>query len=101
LTYAQTRNDLVRIYTLTLLTGMDFRLATIPQDMAIGDDSLSFESGEMQRLYQRGFELAAAAQAWADVPPVLDASQQSIPRAGTEFIVPNEAMLDGDIRMQR
>lgn len=101
LTYAQTRNDLVRIYTLTLLTGMDFRLATIPQDMAIGDDSLSFESGEMQRLYQRGFELAAASQAWADVPPVLDASQQSIPRAGTDFMVPSEAQLDGDIRMQR
>ncbi|MCE9548724.1 MAG: patatin-like phospholipase family protein [Planctomycetia bacterium] len=94
LTYAQTRNDLVRIYTLTLLTGMDFRLATIPQEMPIDPDSLSFERGEMQRLYQRGYQMASASQVWADVPPVLDASQQSIPRAGTKFLVPTEAALE-------
>ncbi|MCE9555981.1 MAG: hypothetical protein K8T91_21745 [Planctomycetes bacterium] len=51
MTYAQTRNDLVRIYTQTMLTGMDFRLATIPQDLPINPDSLAFDPAEMQRLY--------------------------------------------------
>ena len=93
LTYAQTRNDLVRIYTLTMLTGMDFRLATIPQNLPLNPDSLAFDPAEMQRLYQCGFQMASTSQAWADAPPVLDASQQSIPRAGTNFLVPIEAAM--------
>ena len=88
LTYAQTRNDLVRIYTLTLLTGMDFRVATVPQDWTIPEDSMVFDQAQMRSLYDRGYQWTVADRAWADVPPVLDASQQSIPRAGTQFLVP-------------
>ena len=88
LTYAQTRNDLIRIYTLSLMAGMDFRLAAIPQDWPIHEDSMAFEPTAMRSLFDRGFQWARSGHAWADVPPVLDASQQSIPRAGTEFLVP-------------
>ena len=45
--------------------------------------------------------MAAASQVWADVPPVLDASQQSIPRAGTNFLVPTEAALSTNSAAQR
>ena len=90
LTYAQTRNDLVRIYTLSLLTGMDFRLAEIPQNWQVHQDSMEFDPAVMKGLYIRGYQSAIAGQIWADVPPVLDASQQSIPRAGTEFLTPVE-----------
>jgi predicted patatin/cPLA2 family phospholipase len=90
LTYAQTRNDLVRIYTLSLLTGMDFRLAEIPQDWQVHQDSMEFDPVVMKSLYIRGYQSAISGQIWADLPPVLDASQQSIPRAGTEFFTPVE-----------
>lgn len=86
LTYAQTLNDLIRVYTLTLLTGMDFRVTAIPQAMKISGDSLSFEQDEMQRLYCRGYQMASSGQVWSDTPPVLDASEQSIPRAGVNFM---------------
>lgn len=88
LLYAQTRNDLIRIYTLTLLTGMDFRVAAIPQDWPIQEDSMVFDQASMRSLYDRGYQWAVAGRSWADVPPVLDASQQSIPRAGTQFLAP-------------
>jgi predicted acylesterase/phospholipase RssA len=88
LTHAQTRNDLVRIYTLTMLTGMDFRVAAIPQDWPIQEDSMVFDQASMRSLYDRGYQWTVAGRAWADVPPVLDASQQSIPRAGTHFVAP-------------
>jgi len=88
LTYAQTLNDLIRVYTLTLLTGMDFRVTAIPQDMPLSGDSLSFDSGEMQRLYHRGYQMASSDQVWSDAPPVLDAAEQSIPRAGVNFVTP-------------
>jgi len=94
LTYAQTRNDLVRIYTLSLLTGMDFRVAAIPQDWPIQEDSMAFDPASMRSLYNRGYQLVVAGSAWADVPPVLDASQQSIPRAGSQFLVPVSASCD-------
>jgi hypothetical protein len=96
LTHAQTRNDLVRIYTLTMLTGMDFHVAAIPRDWPIQEDSMKFEPTAMRSLFDRGFQLTAAGQAWADVPPVLDASQQSIPRSGTEFATPLEQRLPCD-----
>jgi predicted acylesterase/phospholipase RssA len=88
LTHAQTRNDLVRIYTLTMLTGMDFRVAAIPQDWPIQEDGMVFDEPSMRNLYDRGYQWTVAGRAWADVPPVLDASQQSIPRAGTRFLAP-------------
>lgn len=90
LTYAQTRNDLIRIYTLTMITGMEFRVATIPQNWPIHEDSMKFDQASMRSLYQRGYERAAANTEWADLPPVLDASEQSTPRAGTEFLAPLE-----------
>jgi predicted acylesterase/phospholipase RssA len=88
LTYAQTRNDLVRIYTLSLIAGMDFRLADIPQNWPIHADSMEFNQASMTSLFDRGYQWALSGQAWAQYPPVLDASQQSIPRAGTQFEVP-------------
>jgi predicted patatin/cPLA2 family phospholipase len=88
LTYAQTRNDLVRIYTLSLLTGMDFRVAIVPQNWPIQADSMVFEPAQMRSLYQRGKQWVCAGNAWADVPPVLEPSQQSIPRSGTHFLSP-------------
>jgi predicted acylesterase/phospholipase RssA len=90
LTHSHTRNELIRIYTLTLLTGMDFRLAAIPQDWPIQENSMEFDTASMRSLYARGYQWAASGCAWADVPPVLDASQQSIPRAGTQFLAPVE-----------
>ncbi len=88
LTYAQTRNDLVRIYTLTLVTGMDFKLAAIPQDWPVHEDGMVFDPPTMCGLYERGYQWALSGHEWVDHPPVLDASQQSIPRAGTKFATP-------------
>jgi hypothetical protein len=42
----------------------------------------------MRKLYSQGYQLAAANRVWAKVPPVVDASQQSIPRAGVQFFAP-------------
>lgn len=98
LTFAQTRNDLIRIYTLALLSGMDYHVGMIPQDLTIGEDPLSFDKREMKRLYAQGFELAAADRVWRDTPPVIDASQQSIPRSGTSFLVPDEGHVSGEGR---
>jgi len=96
LTSAQTRNELVRIFTFTLLTGMNFHVSAIPQQWPLNDDSMKFERAEMRNLFDGGYRLAAAGQAWSNLPPVLDASEQSRPRAGTEFWAPPMAMAVGE-----
>ena len=93
LTHAQTRNDLARIYALTQETSMSFRVAAIPQDWPIQDDSMVFDPTAMRSLFDRGYHLAASAHEWADVPPTIDASQQSIPRAGTRFAAPQPLLV--------
>ncbi|NQT16744.1 MAG: patatin-like phospholipase family protein [Planctomycetes bacterium] len=86
LTSAQTRSDLIRIYTLSLLTGMEFRMAAMPQDFPTHGSSLSFDPPEMKRLYEHGYRLACSGKAWRDTPPVVEPAEQSVPRAGTEFL---------------
>jgi hypothetical protein len=41
--YAQTRNDLVRLYTLSLLTGMRFHMAALPAGFPVAGGSLDFD----------------------------------------------------------
>jgi hypothetical protein len=86
LTSAQTRNDVVRIFTLSLLTGMEFRMAAIPQDFPAGKDSMEFNPNIMRHLYNKGYQLALCGQVWRESPPVIDPSEQSIPRRGTDFL---------------
>ncbi len=86
LTSAQARNDVVRIFTLSLLTGMDFRMAAIPQDYSIGENSMEFNMHAMRRLYNKGYQMARCGQVWLKSPPVVDPSEQSIPRQGTNFL---------------
>jgi predicted acylesterase/phospholipase RssA len=88
LTYAQTRNDVARIYTLALLTGMRFHLAALPQEFPTTGDSLSFDQEEMRRLYAEGYREACAGQAWHERPPAVDPAEQSAPRGGTAFLAP-------------
>ncbi len=97
LTSAHTRNDLVRIYTLSLLTGMGFHVAAIPQDFPMQGDSMSFERREMGRLYKEGYRLAYSGEAWRDVPPVVEPSEQSVPRAGTDFLTA-QPVVSGSVR---
>ena len=71
-------------------------MSAIPQQWPLNDDSMSFDRAEMRNLFDGGYRLAAAGQAWSNLPPVLDASEQSRPRAGTEFWAPPMAMAEGE-----
>ncbi len=85
---AHGRNDVVRIWTLSLLTGMRFHLAVIPQDYPLSSESMTFDPGKMRQLYELGYELACSGRAWRKTPPGLEPSEQNLPRSGTEFVGP-------------
>lgn len=88
LTAAETRNDMARIWTLCMLTGMRYHQTAIPQSFPAPKEGLTFDPTTMRQMYNEGHRLAQSGQAWRNTPPGIDASEQVIPRAGTQFVGP-------------
>ncbi len=65
----QTMGDLYRIYTITRRDGTDFNLAYIPDDFQAKHDA-DFDPTYMRKLYDYGFEKAAAGYEWKKEPPL-------------------------------
>ncbi len=91
LIYSQTRSELWRINTLCQLSGMRFHLTAIPEDLQIGNDMLSFDKDELQRLYQAGYTASTAGRAWRDTPPDAEPYERNQPRTGNQFLAPGAA----------
>jgi predicted patatin/cPLA2 family phospholipase len=90
LLHAQTRNDLFRVYCLSLVTGMRFRLAAVPQEFEMGKGSLEFDPALMRRLFEAGYAAGKDGTAWRE-PPVAEPAGQDVPRSGTRFATPPPA----------
>lgn len=88
LTSAQTRNDMIRIWTFCKLTGMSYNSTAIPQNFDAPTNSLDFEPGPMRRLFEEGMRQGMAPRAWRTTPPGTEASEQFVPRSGTDFLAP-------------
>jgi hypothetical protein len=88
LLYSQTRSELFRIYTLCLLGGMKYNLASIPEDFKTGADAMGFDPAEMKRLYDTGYAAASGGRAWRDTPPGGEPHEQTQPRSGNQFLAP-------------
>ena len=85
---SQVRGELFRIYTLCLLGGMNYHLASVPEDFSTGGDAMGFDPVEMKRLYDAGYAAATGGQAWRDTPPGAEPQEQTKPRGGTQFLAP-------------
>ncbi len=88
LSYAQTRNDLLRVAFLCYLTGMRFQLTSVPADFPISPDSMTFDPAEMRRLYDLGVALGRSGTAWRSSAPGVERDEQVLPRGGREFLAP-------------
>jgi len=84
--YASTRSDLYRIFCLTMVSGVNFNLMSVPQEFPLNPNSLSLKPEDMQRLYDEGRRLGKAGDGWRHFPPGTEPSEQMLPRAGVHFI---------------
>lgn len=91
LIYSQTRGELSRINAICQLSGMGFHLASIPEDMRVGSDIMSFDRVELKRLYDAGYAAATAGRAWRDTPPGDEPYEHTQPRTGNQFLAPGAA----------
>ena len=85
LIYAMTQNDLMRIYTLSLLTGMKFQFTSLRQDYKDTGDAFLFDPIELVALFNEGATVGRTVQGWRTLAPGMLPSEQVIPRTGTAF----------------
>jgi predicted acylesterase/phospholipase RssA len=86
---AMTQNDLLRIYTLSLLTGMQFQFTALRQDFADEGGPLKFEPLMQAKLYEEGRRVGlqgGRGEDWRTQPPAVLRHEQVVPRTGTEFV---------------
>ncbi len=82
---SQMETDLQRIYLLSQMNGMQFRLAAIPQDVATNSNSLSFDAKSMRQLFEAGRQFSRSDGPWLEAPPGIDPSDWQQPRSGVTF----------------
>ena len=106
LLYNTARGDLYRMYTYCLLTGMNYRVAAIPDDAEITKNVTEFDPQEMTKLFNVGYCAARRGDvarpgaddpregtAWRDVPPGLKDGEKQGLRSGRNLTL--RARTDG------
>jgi hypothetical protein len=63
--------DLYRIYTFAKRDGLDFNYTSIPDDYQVQSEGF-FDTAEMNRLFDLGYEMAINGIQWKKVPPGLE-----------------------------
>jgi predicted patatin/cPLA2 family phospholipase len=79
------RNDLARLYTLALMTGVNYNLASVPEDFKTNLDPLSFDTKEARRLYDEGYRQGLGGRDWHTRLDNIGVDEDTLPRAGTHF----------------
>ena len=85
--YAQTRDELYKLYTACVLTGMNYRVTAIPQDFPATAASTDFDPVEMSRMFDEGVRQATCGTAWRSTPPGLEAGEHVSQRGGVNLTV--------------
>jgi predicted patatin/cPLA2 family phospholipase len=80
--YTIGRNDVYRIYTLALITGVNFHLAAVPQDFPMNLESLKPDVKEMRKLYDLGVSFGRNNQEWLTKPSDTGVDENILPRSG-------------------
>ena len=86
LLYTAARGDLLTLYTASVLTGMNYHVAAIPQELPVENSSTEFKPDEMAKLFNEGVRQIQAGTAFRRTPPGLEKGEAVSLRAGTELI---------------
>jgi predicted acylesterase/phospholipase RssA len=82
LIYAQTRGDLQRLYTVCLLTGMDYFVSAIPPEYPVPMSSFDFKPSVMNALFAEGLRVIGSGTPWRVLPPGTAAGESVLARSG-------------------
>lgn len=81
--YDQTRSDLHKLFLMSMLTGMNYHFAAIPQSAAMPMESTEFDPAELALLYGVGEKQGRSEGRWRDTPPGGYAGERPLYRGTT------------------
>ncbi|VTU00554.1 patatin : Patatin OS=Burkholderia phymatum (strain DSM 17167 / STM815) GN=Bphy_6656 PE=4 SV=1: Patatin [Gemmataceae bacterium] len=81
--YAQTRGDLQRMFMVSMLTGMNYHLTSIPEDYDAPTSATEFDPVKMTAMFNEGAALVRSGTAWRSTPPGVDKSEGVLFRSKT------------------
>lgn len=85
LTYASTRADLARLWTVCTLAGMDFKMTAIPETTPAPKSSAEFNPAEMTLLFNEGVRQMRCRTAWRSTPPGTGCGEDPLVRGSTDL----------------
>jgi hypothetical protein len=85
--YAQTRDSLVKLYMLSLLTGMKYHVASLPADFDAPMSGADFNQEVMIRMFEEGRRQVLCGTAWRHTPPGVAEGEELHQRAGNSLTV--------------
>jgi hypothetical protein len=83
--YAGCRNDIFKIFTTTLLCGMDFHLVALAREYPPNPNSFALTPAQMRDLYEIGWKMGFTKEGWRQTPPGSEVDEQTLPRTGTKY----------------
>lgn len=87
LLYSSARAEVYRLFTYSVLTGMNYYLAAIPQEFPTFTSSVKFDPVSMSQLFEEGRRLAIMGN-WRRHPQGLEKSEDIRARTGLHLTVP-------------
>jgi len=83
--YAQTRGDLQRMFNVTMLTGMNFHMTSIPIEYPAPLSSTQFEIPALVGMFNEGYKIVRDDWKWRTSPPNRALGENANERAGTDL----------------
>ncbi len=80
--YAQTRGDLMRLFTATMLSGMNFYMTAIPTEYPAPLSSTAFEIPALTGMFNEGYKMMCCGNAWRRTPPGVEPGESLNHRDG-------------------
>ncbi len=84
--YAQTRGDLQRMFTISMMTGMNYHMASIPEEFDAPTDCTVFNPIKMTKMFDEGAAQFRAGTAWRSTPPGVEKGESSVFRSKTQLV---------------
>jgi hypothetical protein len=84
--YSLFRADLMRLYAVSAAAKMKFHLLAVPRDVRVRPRSMEINPGEMQLLFDVGYQMSAGGIDWRTIPAGVLPGEEDAPRAGLDFI---------------
>ncbi len=82
LVHSQARGELQRLYSICLLTGMDYHVSAIPPDYVVESGNAEFKPAVMSGLFEEGRRVITSETPWRTTPPGFGSGESVLMREG-------------------